>query len=324
MFTEKDFEVLKKEAEKECYLYTVRDSIRIDDFFHQLHPELTLSKIRKIIKEGQVTIDGETVKPNKKLHKGNKIDIDLHRPETNLPVKENLNLEIIFEDEYLAVINKPPGIVVHPAPGNYEGTIVSGLLYYFDELAASKEKTRVGIVHRLDKETSGVLLIAKTDEAHEKLSALFKDRKMRKVYQGIVYGKLKEKKGVVNEPIGRSLSDRTKMAVRYDNSREAITAYQVLQESENHDFSLIEFYPKTGRTHQIRIHAKFLNCPIAGDKKYLKGKYPFQSTISRHLLHARSLSFIHPFTQKELSFTANHFDDFLHLQEKIFHSSTIV
>jgi len=313
-----NFSLLKKEGKEETYRYEDTNCIRIDAFCHALHPEFTLSKIRKIIKDCRVTLNEEKVKPNKKLHINDIISIDLHFPEESLPQKENLNLQILYEDEYLAMINKPPNITVHPAPGNYQGTIVHGILYQFKELSLKGGVERAGIVHRLDKETSGVLLVAKNEMIAEKLSALFQKRLIKKVYQGVQQGILKEKSGTVSEPLGRSLSNRTKMAIRYDKGREAETAYKVLQESERYRLSFTEFYPKTGRTHQIRVHAKFLNCPILGDKKYSSGKHPFHSLVTRHLLHAYKMSFIHPVTKKEIQVTAPHFEEFSCFLKKIF------
>jgi 23S rRNA pseudouridine1911/1915/1917 synthase len=207
-------------------------------------------------------------------------------------------LEILFEDDFLAVLNKPAGMVVHPGPGHERGTLVSGLLYHFAGLSQIGGATRPGIVHRLDKETSGCLVVAKTDAAHRLLGAQFATREVTKLYLALVSGSPPLRSGVVNAPIARHPVHRKKMAVcAVGRGREAVTEYRVLESAKG--MSLIECRPRTGRTHQIRVHLKHLGCPVLGDPLYGR-----RGSFSRHMLHAWKLEFLHPFTGHRLDFEA--------------------
>lgn len=278
---------------------------RIDSFLNEVIEDATRSYIQKIIDGGYVEITGKkTTKSGNKLKGTETIVVNLPEDETLDLIPEDIPLEIIYEDSDIVVINKAPNMVVHPAHGNYNGTLVNALLYHIKDLSTINGVIRPGIVHRLDKDTSGVIVVAKHDEAHTTLSDMFKEKTLEKTYVCIAKGIFKDKSGRIKTLIGRDPRDRKKMAVVTENGKIAISNYEVLDESKN--YSLVKVRIETGRTHQIRVHMKSLNHPILGDSTYGNGS----DEIDRQMLHAYRLKFTHPISKKEMVVTAPIPEDF--------------
>lgn len=282
---------------------------RLDHFLSSLYPEISRNKIQNHIKEGNVLVNNEKVKTGFILKD---LDVLTMKPliiETKVNkeiIPTNLNLEIIYEDNDLAIINKPKDLVVHPAPTHDGVTLVHGILYQLNSLSSINGSNRPGIIHRLDKDTSGLLIVAKTNEAHQILAKDISEHKVKRHYYAIVYGSFSETSGTINMPIGRDLSNRTKMAVD-PKGRNATTHFTVVEEYLNH--SLLDVELETGRTHQIRVHLSEINHPILGDQVY--GPRKVFGKIGQYL-HAYKLSFIHPITKKEVTFETslpNYFKD---------------
>ncbi|WP_300451939.1 RluA family pseudouridine synthase [Fusobacterium sp.] len=278
---------------------------RIDSFLNEVIEDATRSYIQKIIDGGYVEITGKkTTKSGNKLKGTETIVVNLPEDETLDLIPEDIPLEIIYEDSDIVVINKAPNMVVHPAHGNYNGTLVNALLYHIKDLSTINGVIRPGIVHRLDKDTSGVIVVAKHDEAHTTLSDMFKEKTLEKTYVCIAKGIFKDKSGRIETLIGRDPRDRKKMAVVTENGKIAISNYEVLDESKN--YSLVKVRIETGRTHQIRVHMKSLNHPILGDATYGNST----DGIARQMLHAYRLKFTHPISKKEMVVTAPIPEDF--------------
>ena len=278
---------------------------RIDKFISEVVDDATRSYIQKLISEGLVEIQGKKVTKSGNKLKGNEsITINLPEDEVLELVPEDIPLDIIYEDSDIIVVNKGPDMVVHPAHGNYSGTLVNALLYHTKELSGINGDIRPGIVHRLDKDTSGIIVVAKNDAAHENLAKMFKEKNLEKTYMCIAKGIFKDKEGRLETFIGRDPKDRKKMAVVEENGKLAISNYKVLDESKNH--SLVEVKIETGRTHQIRVHMKYLNHPIMGDTTYGNGS----DGAKRQILHAYKLKFIHPGTGEEMTVVAPLPEDF--------------
>lgn len=278
---------------------------RIDKFISEVIEEATRSYIQKIIDSGLVEISGKVPKKNGVKLKGNEeITIKLPEPEILDLIPEDIPLDIVYEDSDIVVINKSPNMVVHPAYGNYNGTLVNALLYHIKDLSTINGVIRPGIVHRLDKDTSGIIVVAKNNQAHLALAEMFKEKTLEKTYVCIAKGIFKDKTGRIENLIGRDPRDRKKMAVVRENGRIAISNYEVLDESKNH--SLVRVRIETGRTHQIRVHMKSLNHPILGDSTYGNG----QDKVNRQMLHAYSLKFNHPIDNTEMTVIANLPEDF--------------
>lgn len=278
---------------------------RIDSFLNEVIEDATRSYIQKIIDGGYVEITGKkTTKSGNKLKGTETIVVNLPEDETLDLIPEDIPLEIIYEDSDIVVINKAPNMVVHPAHGNYNGTLVNALLYHIKDLSTINGVIRPGIVHRLDKDTSGVIVVAKHDEAHTTLSVMFKEKTLEKTYVCIAKGIFKDKSGRIETLIGRDPRDRKKMAVVTENGKIAISNYEVLDESKN--YSLVKVRIETGRTHQIRVHMKSLNHPILGDATYGNST----DGIARQMLHAYRLKFTHPISKKEMVVTAPIPEDF--------------
>ena len=277
---------------------------RVDLFLSQ---QLTLSRshIQKLIGSGQVTVNDKAVKANYKLALGDNIRVTVEEAVPSEVKAEDIPLAVLYEDNDVVVINKPRGMVVHPAAGNYSGTLVNALLKHCEGLSGINGVIRPGIVHRLDKDTSGVMVAAKTDQAHHSLARQIKDRSASRKYIAIVHGNIKEEQGVINAPIGRHQADRKKMAVVFTNSKEAITHFHVLERFS--DYTVVECRLKTGRTHQIRVHMAHIGFPVVGDPKYGPAKRHF--SISGQALHSAELSFVHPVNGEALCFTAPLPDD---------------
>lgn len=272
---------------------------RLDKFLtRQFSEEFSRSYLQKLLKGGKVLLDGRIPKNHHIVNTGECVEVLLPRPEESVIKAEKIKLDIVYEDESLLVVNKPQGMVTHPAPGNYSGTLVNALLGHCRDLSGIGGVLKPGIVHRLDKGTSGLLVVAKTDEAHRKLSRQFKNKTTKRVYTALVKGNVELDNGTIELPIGRSVRDRKKMAVRFgdERSRDAITHYKVIRRFGS--FTLLECTLKTGRTHQIRVHLSYIGHPILGDEKYgTKGKFKFP------MLHAAKIGFMHPATRKFLEFS---------------------
>ena len=273
--------------------------VRIDKYLSEELPSLSRTKIKSLIDENKVTVNGEIIKPSYKVLDGDKIEISNILEVDNKINPEDIPLDIIYEDDHLLVVNKQQGMVVHPAPGNYSGTLVNALLYREEKLSNINGPDRPGIVHRLDKDTSGLLLIAKHNQSHEFLAAQLKDRTAGRVYYALVHGVISENSGLIDVPIGRDPKNRLKMAPN-KQGKQALTHFRVIERFK--EFTLIECKLETGRTHQIRVHLNYIGNPIAGDLVYgpkntLEGEGQY--------LHAKELSIIHPETKKRIIFESD-------------------
>lgn len=271
---------------------------RIDKVLSQELADYSRSQIQQWLKDERVMVNGTTVKANYKVKAGDQVTIAVPEPIVLELTPENIPLEIVYEDEDVAVVNKPQGMVVHPSAGHPNGTLVNALLFHMKDLSSINDVIRPGIVHRIDKDTSGLLMIAKNDFAHESLAKQLKEKTSLRKYVALVHGVIPHEKGVIDAPIGRSKTDRKMQAV-IEEGKPAVTHFQVLERFA--DFTLVELQLETGRTHQIRVHMKYIGYPLAGDpvygpKKTLPGKGQF--------LHAQVLGFEHPRTGEFLTFTA--------------------
>ncbi|PIE36055.1 RNA pseudouridine synthase [candidate division KSB3 bacterium] len=284
---------------------------RLDTFLAAQEPvSCSRSQIRKLIRDGDVKVNDRSVKPGYWIKRADTIVLTLPEPRPSELIAEPIPLDILFEDEHLLVINKPAGMVVHPAPGHYTGTLVHALLYHCRELSGIGGVQRPGIVHRLDRDTSGAMLVAKTDDAHIGLSAQLQTRSLTRVYAAVVHGRVKELHGQVEMPIGRHRSDRKKMAIDPEKGRYALSLYRVVQQFPHH--ALLHVTLQTGRTHQIRVHLKYLHHPVVGDPVYGNGSYHnFQ--MSRQALHAQTIAFFHPVSKERMTFTTALPDDMQHV-----------
>ncbi len=274
---------------------------RFDCVLVSLFPELTRSHIKLLIENGDATLNGKIVKAGEKLRLGDEISVVIPEVKKVETLPEDIDLDIIYQDDDLAVINKPQGMVVHPACGNYEHTLVNALLYKLDNLSGINGEIRPGIVHRLDKNTSGLLVVAKNDRAHNILAKQIAEKTCSRVYRALLSGVLKTEEGVVETHIARSKENRKKMAVCPDNEgKYAKTYYKVIKLYRGYSF--VEFSLATGRTHQIRVHSKHLGFPVVGDDVY--GRKDKRFNLNGQLLHAYMLSFNHPTTNERMTFTA--------------------
>ena len=275
-----------------------QSNIRIDKYIKI--DSLTRAALQNLIDEGNVTVNGEKVKSSFKLKLNDKIEVVVPEPKTPDIKAENIPLDIVYEDDCMLVINKPQGMVVHPAPGNYDGTLVNALMYHCKgSLSGINGIMRPGIVHRIDKDTSGLLLVAKTNEAHLSLSEQIKDKTVHRHYICIVSGILKTKKGIIDAPIGRHPSSRLKMTVTQSNSKRAVTHFEVLEYLNGATYTACDL--ETGRTHQIRVHMQYIGHPVLGDPLYAR-QNPYK--LKGQALHAQSITFIHPISGEEMTFTA--------------------
>lgn len=274
---------------------------RLDRYLSEVLSK-TRSFVQKIIEEGNVWVNQTQVfKPAYKVRNGDIIKVVIPEPKQLSLVAQDIDIDVVYEDEHLAVINKPRGMVVHPGAGNFEDTLVNALLHKFSgRLSSINGVIRPGIVHRLDKDTSGLLVIAKTDEAHIRLSEALKSHQIKRIYYAICEGVLKEDSGVVDAPIGRHPVNRLKMAV-VPNGKEAITYFEVLERYDKYTFLKLRL--KTGRTHQIRVHMSYIGYPLLGDSTYGRAKNEFG--VQGQVLHAGEIEFVHPITSKVLHFSAD-------------------
>ena len=277
---------------------------RIDSFLSG-KTEFTRTRIQQLIKEHNITVNGKKTKSSYKIEKDDEIVIEVPEAETTEIKPENIDIDIVYEDPYIAVINKQAGLVVHPAHGHYSGTLVNAILYHIKDLSGINGEIRPGIVHRLDKDTSGLIVIAKNDKVHTALTEMFQEKKIRKTYLAILKGKLNKSEGKVVTQIGRDKNDRKKMTVIDDitKGKTAITNYRVI--SQNSLFTLVKVNIETGRTHQIRVHMRYLGYPILGDSVYGR-----KDNEKRQMLHAYKLEFLHPVTGRQMEFTGEIPEDF--------------
>jgi len=289
-------------AERRLEFQVGEEKERLDRFLAAQASELSRSAMQRLISAGQVTVNGEPSKASQKVRAGDQVVVLLPAAETPQPLAEAIPLKIVYEDAALLVVDKPAGMVVHPAPGHSGGTLVNALLAYCPELAVAGDD-RPGLVHRLDRDTSGLILVAKNEKTRRTLQRQFKDRQVRKAYLALVDGHLQPAWGRIEAPIGRDPHHRQRMAV-LAGGREAITEYHVLEQFAKRlgpaagDYSLLEVEPATGRTHQIRVHLASIGYPIVGDAVY--GRRRSRLAVSRQFLHARRLGFKHPSTGQRL------------------------
>ena len=292
---------------------------RIDKFLQSQIKELSRTRLQNLIYDGHIKINNITIKnASKKIKEKDKIKVNFPPPKETLIKPNKIPLNILYDDKDIIVINKSPGVVVHPGAGNYEKTIVNGLLHkYKNNLSSIGGKLRPGIVHRIDKDTSGVIVVAKNDNAHINLSEQFSKHTIKRIYEALVWGVLKPQHGRINERVARSVKNRQLMSVRKEKGKTAITNYKTVKIFQNSDLpkiSLIQCKLETGRTHQIRVHMNFKGNPIVGDKSYGRSKRKFKkinlyiekniNNFNRQALHAKSLGFLHPKTNKEMLFEA--------------------
>lgn len=262
--------------------------------------ELTRSNMQKLLEEGRAVKGAKVLKANYQLRLGDEITVTLPEPQPLDVQPENIPLDIIYEDDDVVVVNKPRGMVVHPAAGNYNGTLVNALLYHCKNLSGINGVIRPGIVHRLDKDTSGIMICAKNDAAHVSLSQQIQNKTAQRTYLAVVRGNIKTDEGVIETLIARDKNDRKKMAVVKEDGRQAITEYQVLERFGK--YTIVRCRLRTGRTHQIRVHMEYLGYPLVGDPKYSPMKTPF--AINGQALHSQTLEFDHPRTGQRLHFEA--------------------
>lgn len=272
---------------------------RIDKFLACRLDNFSRAYLQKLLEDGLVTVNGNSSKPNYKLKKSDEIIVEVPEPEILSIEPENIPLDIVYEDNDIIIINKPKNMVVHPAPGHYSGTVVNALLYHCKDLSTINGVTRPGIVHRIDMDTTGLLVICKNDIAHRVLSEKFKVHDITRVYTAIVYNHFKESEGTIDKPIARHKTDRKKMAIDMMHGRRAVTHYKVIENLSN-NFSLVELRLETGRTHQIRVHMASINHPLLGDEVYGPDNKPFKT--DGQVLHAGILGFEHPITGQYIEF----------------------
>lgn len=293
-----DFDELSEEDENETVIVADKNGERIDVYISMSLEDMSRNSVQKLIADGRVTVNEKLIKSNYKIKINDVIKIIIPEPEL-LDVKaENIDIHIVYEDNDLAVINKPQGMVVHPAAGHYGGTLVNGLMYHLKDLSSINGVMRPGIVHRLDKNTSGLMLVAKNDKSHNFLAACLKEHSINRIYYALVEGNVKDDVGKVDAPLGRSEKDRKKRAVTTKNSKNAVTNYQVVKRYGK--YTLLKLKLETGRTHQIRVHMKYIGHAVVGDDVY--GSKLNKFGLEGQLLHSKTVGFIHPTTGEYMEF----------------------
>ncbi|MFR4018399.1 MAG: RluA family pseudouridine synthase [Clostridia bacterium] len=295
-------ENLKGEQKVELTVAEEMSGKRLDSVLAGMMPEYSRSFIQKLFENGSITVGGDSCSEKKrKAAAGDIVEITIPQPERLEVEAEDIPLDIVYEDDELLVVDKPAGMVVHPAPGNHSGTLVNALMYHCgDALSSINGVIRPGIVHRIDKDTSGLLMVAKTDRAHNALSAQLAQHSITRRYKAIVYSNIKEDEGTVDKPIGRDPGNRLRNAVVYTNSKNAVTHYRVLERFGG--FTLVEAVLETGRTHQIRVHMAYIRHPLLGDTLYGPAKNRYGA--KRQMLHAGVLGFVHPVTGEYMEFNS--------------------
>jgi len=287
--------------------------LRVDSFLASALEELSRSQLQKLLEEGHVRLNGRPVKKNAKTTAGESYEVDVPEPREIGILPEDIPLDIVYEDSDVIVINKPKGLVVHPAAGHWSGTLVNALMFHCRDLSGINGALRPGIVHRIDMDTSGLLIVAKNDFAHQKLAAQLKDHTLARTYEAIVCGNLREDSGTIDAPIGRHPLERKKMAVIRDGhtSRHAVTHYFVLDRYQGYTHAKVRL--ETGRTHQIRVHMSYIGHPVAGDPVY--GPKKVIQSLQGQCLHAGKIGFIHPRSGEYMEIDSElpaYFQDFLH------------
>ena len=287
---------------------------RLDKVLSEYFDGYSRSFIKKLFDDGLILVNSKAVKPSYKVRAGDMIDISVPDPVSIDIVPEDIPLDIIYEDDDVILVNKPKGMVVHPAPGHYSGTLVNGLMYHFgSSLSGINGEFRPGIVHRIDMDTTGAILVCKSDFAHKDLAEQLKEHSIKRRYRAIVSGNLKEDTGRIEGPIGRHPIDRKKMAINYKNGKDAVTHYQVLERFGNATY--VECRLETGRTHQIRVHMASKGHPLLGDQVYGSARNPYH--LQGQALHAMILGFVHPRTGEYMEFEAPLPEYFIKLLEKL-------
>ena len=287
-----------------CQTFLVDDEFtdeRIDKYLSELLSNQSRTYIQKLIKDGNTLVNEKTVKANYKVQGNDKINVNIPEPVSANIIPEDIPLDIIYEDDDVLIVNKPKNLVVHPAPGHYTGTLVNGIMYHCkDHLSNINGVLRPGIVHRIDKDTTGALIVCKNDVSHNFIAAQLKEHSITRKYIGIVQGKFDILEGTIDAPIGRHSVRRKEMAINEKNGKHAVTHYKVLKQFSK--YSLCEFQLETGRTHQIRVHMASINHPLLGDEIYNHNKCPYK--LQGQCLHAKIIGFIHPTTKQYVEFEA--------------------
>ena len=303
----------------DIYYFSAEDTDtgkRADKFLSDKLENISRSALQEYFSDGNVLVNGKQQGKNYRLRFNDRLEVRIPEPVVYEAVAENIPLDIVYEDSDVIIVNKPKNMVVHPAAGNYSGTLVNALLHHCkDSLSGINGVLRPGIVHRIDKNTSGLLIVAKNDTAHRKIAEQIKDHIFTREYEAVVCGNIKENEGTVNQPIGRNPNDRKKMAVTAVNSKEAVTHFKVLQRFGQYTHIAVTL--ETGRTHQIRVHMAYINHPVAGDDVY--GSDKLTSKLGGQCLHARKIGFVHPSSGEYMEFTSElprYFSDFLTELEK--------
>lgn len=273
--------------------------IRIDKYLVEKEEDLSRSRIQQLLQDKLIFVNDKAVKANYKVKSSDHIRAEFDNEIETEAKPEKMDLDIRYEDSDVIVINKPKGIVVHPAVGNLTGTLVNGLLYHCKDLSGINGVLRPGIVHRIDKDTTGLLIVAKNDKAHVELSKQLQDKTVNRLYYALVHGVIEHDFGTIDAPIGRDVNDRQKMAVTATNSKDARTHFKVIERFKN--YTLVECRLETGRTHQIRVHMQYIGHPVAGDEKY---SYRKTMQTNGQLLHAHQLTFVHPTTHEKITVEA--------------------
>jgi 23S rRNA pseudouridine1911/1915/1917 synthase len=287
---------------------------RIDKVVSAFNSDWSRTQVQSWIKDGNIKVNGNNVKTNYKVNIGDHIHIDIPEPQALDVIPEEMNLDVYYEDADVLVVNKPKGMVVHPAPGHVSGTLVNGLMAHCKDLSGINGVLRPGIVHRIDKDTSGLLMVAKNDVAHESLVNQLVEKSVTRKYKALVHGVIPHDQGTIDAPIGRDKKDRQSMTVTDENSKDAVTHFNVLERFK--DFTFVECQLETGRTHQIRVHMKYIGYPLAGDPKYGPKK---TLDLDGQALHAGLLGFVHPRTNEYLEFESPLPAYFEELLEKLRH-----
>lgn len=272
---------------------------RLDVFIAEHLEYLSRSTVKLLLEDKRITVDGEIKKASYRIKEGEEVSVTIPEPEPVRIIAQDIPIDIVYQDREIAIIDKPRGMVVHPAHGNWDSTLVNALLFHIKDLSGINGELRPGIVHRLDKDTSGLLIVAKNDQAHRDLARQIKDHTINREYIALVHGTIAEKLGIIEAPIGRSKIDRKKMAIDKDG-KNAVSEYQVLNRFKN--YTVVKIKLLTGRTHQIRVHFSYINHPVVGDPLYGPSKRHFN--LNGQALHACLLGFIHPGTQEYMEFNS--------------------
>lgn len=278
----------------------IETATRLDKYLANVEEDFSRSRIQQLLDDGCILVNGEVKKNKYKVQGQDKIEMTIPESKELEAIPQDLNLSIIYEDSDIIVIDKPKGMVVHPGAGNPDGTLVNGLLFHCTDLSGINGTLRPGIVHRIDKDTTGCIVACKNDKSHEMISRQLSNKTCTRIYIGLVHGVISHEQGTIDAPIGRDPSDRQKMCVTDKNGRDAVTHFKVLERYREN--TLVEFHLETGRTHQIRVHMKYIKFPLVGDPKY-SYRHTRQDTQGQ-VLHAKELHLIHPATQQGMTFKA--------------------